>query len=323
MQLRGTDHDWFWGIDIGGTKIGVCVARGDGRVEARAQFATDHSIAGAELLRRAADELRELARGLPPPLALGAACPGPITKDGLFLDPPNMPRWHHLDAKATLQACVGVPVTTMNDANAGVLAEWLWGEARGADTAVFCTMSTGMGAGLIVGGALHQGRRGFAAEIGHLRLRADGPVGFGKRGSVEGFLSGPGIVQVAEQEARIALQVGEASALLRERALRSDLTTEEVCRLAQRGDAAAKRAVDRCAEQLGALCAILVDLLEPDVIVLGTIARAFPELFLPRAHEVLRREALAHSLPGLRLVPSQMDDRGDKQAIAAARYAGA
>ncbi len=322
MQLRGTEQDWFWGLDIGGTKIGLCIGHGDGRVERRSQFTTDHGVDGKATLQRAAAELVALARGLPAPLALGAACPGPITRDGRFLDPPNMPRWHQLDAAATLRACVGVPVTTMNDANAGVLAEWLWGDARGADTAVFCTMSTGMGAGLIVGGALHQGRHGFAAEIGHLRLSADGPIGFGKRGSVEGFLSGPGILQVAEQEARIALQVGEPSELLRSHTLRSDLTTEDVCRLALQGDTAARRATDRCADKLGELCAILVDVLEPDVIVLGTIARAYPELFLPRAQAVLQREALAHSLHDLRLVASQMQERGDKQALAAARYGG-
>ncbi len=322
MHLRGDDDDLFGGIDIGGTKIGVCVGRGDGTIVAARRFATDHARAPADLLAQALAELTELANQHGRPVALGAACPGPITVHGCFLDPPNMPRWHGFDLAAWLREHAEVPATTMNDANAGVLAEWLWGEAKGADTAVFCTMSTGMGAGLIVGGELHQGRHGFAAEIGHLRLAADGPVGFGKRGSVEGFLSGPGIVQVAEQEARIALQTGAPSLLLRDGRLRHDLDAEEVCRLARGGDVTAAAAIARCADRLGDLLAILVDVLEPEVIVLGTIAAGYPDLFLERARTRLRAEALTHSLAGLRVVATSLTDRGDRQAIAAARYAG-
>lgn len=323
MQLRGGDDDHFGGIDIGGTKIGVCIGRGDGRILGAHRFTTDHTMSPAAVLAQALAALDALATQHGAPSALGVACPGPITVAGRFLDPPNMPRWHGFDLAAWLRAHARTPATTMNDANAGVLAEWLWGAARGTDTAVFCTMSTGMGAGLIVGGELHQGRHGFAAEIGHLRLAADGPVGFGKRGSVEGFLSGPGIVQVAEQEARSALQTGAASALLRAGALRTDLTAEVVCAQARAGDATATAAVARCADKLGELLAILVDLLEPDVVVLGTIAAGYPDLFLARAWARLREEALAHSLANLRVEVTSLTDRGDRQAIAAARYIGA
>lgn len=321
MQLRGGDDDHFGGIDIGGTKIGVCLGRGDGRILGAHRFATDHTLGPSLVLAQALAALDALATQHGAPRALGVACPGPITVAGRFLDPPNMPRWHGFDLAAWLRAHTKTPATTMNDANAGVLAEWLWGAARGADTAVFCTMSTGMGAGLIVGGELHQGRTGFAAEIGHLRLAPDGPVGFGKRGSVEGFLSGPGIVQVAEQEAKIALQTGAATGLLHDGRVR-ELSAETVCGLARTGDAAAARAIARCADKLGELLAVLVDLLEPDVIVLGTIAASHPDLFLDRAWARLREEALAHSLAHLRVEVTSLTDRGDRQAIAAARYAG-
>lgn len=321
MHLRGGEDDHFGGIDIGGTKIGVCIGRGDGRIVDAHRFPTDHTVSPAVVLTQALAALDDLAARHGAPRALGVACPGPITVAGRFLDPPNMPRWHGFDLAAWLRAHSETPATTMNDANAGVLAEWLWGAARGADTAVFCTMSTGMGAGLIVGAELHQGRQGFAAEIGHLRLAPDGPAGFGKRGSVEGFLSGPGIVQVAVQEARIALQTGAATDLVHDGRLR-EFTAETVCALARTGDAAAARAIARCADKLGELLAVLVDLLEPDVIVLGTIAAGHPDLFLDRAWVRLREEALAHSLTHLRVEVTSLTDRGDRQAIAAARYAG-
>lgn len=316
--LRGTDQDLFCGLDIGGTKLGWCVGRGDGTLLACGHLphadARDPQDELGEALA-CLDSARQRLEDRRTPLALGVACPGPITLDGRFLDPPNMPSWHGFDLAAWLRAAQPLPVAAINDANAGVAAEVLWGGARGARHAAFCTMSTGMGAGLWLNGVLYPGARGFAGEIGHLRLADDGPVGFGKRGSVEGFLSGPGLVQLAEAEVRVALQTGAVTTL----ATRRPLLAEDVCVAATGGDAAARRAVERCADKLGALCALLVDLLDLEVIVLGTIATAHPGLFLPRARQVLAREALRHSLVGFELTTSPLQDRGHRQALAAAR----
>ncbi|MAE77582.1 MAG: sugar kinase [Planctomycetes bacterium] len=297
------------GIDIGGTKVSVCRGDASGRVHAAERFATPEADPALVL-----DECVARLAHFGACNAIGVACPGPfLAAEGAFLDPPNMPRWHGFELVEQLRARVSVPVAAMNDANALALAEWQWGAGIGVDTMVFFTMSTGMGAGLVIDGKLWQGRRGFAGEVGHWRLADDGPLGFGKRGSVEGFLSGPGIVQAAEAEARICLHNGESTRLIDE-----SLTAEIVCEAATSGDVAARRVTDACGRRLGQLMALLADLLEPELFVLGTIGTAHPDLFIPPALSVIEREALAHVREDLRVVPSALEARGDQSALAVA-----
>lgn len=304
-------------IDVGGTKIGWALGTGDGRVLASGRRETDPGARPEALLAEALAGIEALAaevdRGRP--AALGVACPGPFLQpEGRFLEVPNLPRWQGFALLDFLRSRFDGPVAARNDANAGALAEWRWGAGRGAESLVFLTMSTGMGAGLVLGGRLYEGRSGFAGEVGHLRLAPDGPVGFGKRGSVEGYLSGPGIVQVAASEVLRARQLGTATCLAD-----APITPAAVCEAARAGDPAAAAAIEVCGRRLGELCALLVDLLEPEVVVLGTIGSAYPDLFLPRARAVVDAEALPRSAAGLRLVPSGLEDRGNQSALAVAR----
>jgi glucokinase len=310
------------GVDIGGTKIGVSVGEADGRVLAHDRLPVDPLAPPEAVLDAALARLAALRGGLDVE-AIGCACPGPMSSaEGRFLDPPNMPRWHGFRLRDFLEARTGLPVAMVNDANASVLAEVWWGAAQGARTAVFFTMSTGMGAGLWIDGRLFEGPDDLAGEIGHIRLDPDGPVGFGKRGSVEGYLSGPGMAQLGRAEAQIALQVGEATALLAGGAVRPDLDAQVLCQLAAAGDPAALRAIGRSADALGRLAAMLTDLLNPDVFVLGTIGAAWPDLFIPRAEAVLAREAIPRAARRARLAPSTLGPRrGDLAALAAATRA--
>jgi glucokinase len=224
-----------------------------------------------------------------------------------------MPRWQFFTVGEWLDQRLPGPGAFMNDANASVLAEVLWGAAQGAHSAVFLTMSTGMGAGLWLDDRLYEGPRALAGEIGHLRLRADGPVGFGKRGSVEGYLSGPGIVQVAAAELLVCRQTGVATALGEDA-----ITAERVCALARAGDSAALAVLDRCGAELGNLCAMLADLLDPEVIVLGTIGSAAFDLWEPRARAAMAAEAIPGSGRRVALRPSGLTDRGNQAALAVA-----
>jgi glucokinase len=312
-----------WGLDIGGTKIGVCIGNAAGEVLAGERFPAA-SLDPRAALEQALARLRAL-QALHPgeaPLALGVACPGPMSsREGRFLDPPNMPAWHRFAVREELLRLGAPHVRLMNDANAGALAESLWGAARGASTSIFFTMSTGMGAGLVIGGRLYEGPDDLAGEIGHLRLDPDGPVGFGKRGSVEGYLSGPGLVQLGEAEARIARQRGETTRLWPLTHEHPRFDAEELCRAAASGDPAAKRATDRAADALGRLMSLLTDLLNPEVFVLGTIGTAYPELFLPGARSVLEREALPRAVERVKILTSTLGaERGMKQALAAALF---
>lgn len=303
-------------IDIGGTKLGWALGTPEGQVLASGKRPTDPCAAPEPALAAMLEDLAAAAaaRG-ETPAAYGVAVPGPFLQpEGRFLEVPNLPGWHGFGLTEHLTAALGdVPFQARNDANAGALAEWRWGAGRGADTVLFLTMSTGMGAGFVLEGRLLEGPLGFAGEIGHLRLSADGPVGFGKRGSVEGYLSGPGMLQVAGQEILACIQTGTTTELSG-----VELSPRTLCEAAERGDSAATAAVARIATKLGELCALLTDLLNPDVIVVGTIGSAYPDLFLPTAMDVVRREALPRAAQHVRLVPSGLADRGNQSALAVA-----
>lgn len=307
------------GIDIGGTKIGLAVGDGSGALKRKTVLKTDPKRPPDDLLDEALDRLLDLSGQIgEAPRACGLACPGPLSYErGCLLNVPNLPLWQGYAILEHVRRRVGCPVAMMNDANAAVLAEHRFGAARDVRNAVFLTMSTGLGAGLLLDGRVYEGTLALAGEVGHVRLRDDGPVGFGKRGSAEGFLSGPGMVQLARQEILAFRQRGRTTALEDDEAL----TPERICREARGGDAAALAVTDRVGEELGRLCAILVDLLNPDVIVLGTIGAAWPDLFIPRAREVLEEEAIEAAAKAVRIVPSQLEDRGHLAALAVALLA--
>ncbi|MEQ8765309.1 MAG: ROK family protein [Planctomycetota bacterium] len=308
-----------YGIDIGGTKIGVCFGDEDGNLLATDRLDTDPAATpdvllrqAWELLNRAASEVEgEGAR------AVGIACPGPMSsKEGRFLDPPNMPTWHGFEVQRFIEELSGLPVALMNDANASVLAEVAWGGAQGTRNAIFLTMSTGMGAGLYLNGDVFEGPDDLAGEIGHLRLDANGPVGFGKAGSVEGYLSGPGMTQVARNELLAATQRGERSKLHDH----ETVGPPELFAAAREDDPVALRAVDRIGEALGRLMSILTDLFNPEVIVLGTIGTAQYDLLVPRARRVLEAEAIPRAVERMRIEPSPLGEkRGHLTALAIAK----
>ena len=302
-------------IDIGGTKLGWALGTKEGEVLVSGQRPTDPNAPPEPALAQLLDDLHAAAEDHGrPPISYGFAVPGPFLQpEGRFLEVPNLPAWQGFGLVEHLRGVLDAPFVAGNDANAGALAEWRWGAGRGAESVVFLTMSTGMGAGMVLGGRVIDGPLGFAGEIGHIRLSLDGPVGFGKRGSVEGYLSGPGMVQVAQQEVIACTQAGSQTVLAE-----GELTPIRLCEAAREKDLAALAAVERIAQKLGELCALLTDLLNPDVIVVGTIGSAYPDLFLGPAMEVVRREALQLAARHVRLVPSGLTDRGPQSALALA-----
>jgi glucokinase len=285
--MTATTH--AFGIDVGGTKIGLCLGDLHGNVIDRLRLETASDRSPQSILAESIAWLRDsAARHRVTPSVIGVASPGPLDMHaGRMLEVPNMPLWQGFPLRDHLREHADLPAHVMNDANASALAEWYWGAAKGSDTAVFLTMSTGMGAGLILGGRLFEGPLGLAGEIGHIRLSEDGPVGFGKRGSVEGYLSGPGIVQLGATEVLASRQCGRRTALAQ-----GELTAQRILDCAREGDEAARNVVRIAGEKLGRLCAMLVDLLNPDVIVLGTIGTAHFDLFEPLAREWIDAEAI-------------------------------
>ncbi len=283
----------YLGVNVGGTTCSVSRGSVAGGIEARESF-PNPGEAGATLAR-----IVELVRALrdDPVAACGISCGGPLDAErGLVLSPPNLPGWDRIEIVRIVSEAAGKPAFLMNDANAGALAEWYADGAR-ARGLVFLTCGTGMGAGLVLGGRLIEGVSGDAGEAGHLRLTPEGPVGYHKAGSFEGWCSGGGFRQLHGVDAK------------------------EAAARARTGDPAALEMFRGFGRKLGAGLALLVDMLNPDRIVLGGIYMRAHDLIDGTMEEVLRAEALPRSLAACRIVPSVCgDDIGDMAALAAAEY---
>ena len=189
------------GLDIGGTKCAVLLADVEEQIEVvrKLRFETRAELgfeyARCKLLEAAEALIRESEV---PVQAIGVSCGGPLnSRAGVVQSPPNLPGWDDVPIVKILEDAFGIPAFLQNDANACALVEWKYGAGRGCENMVFLTMGTGMGAGIIADGRLLRGARDMAGEVGHLRLEKDGPVGYGKAGSFEGFTSGGGIARLA------------------------------------------------------------------------------------------------------------------------------
>ncbi len=316
------------GIDIGGTKCAVVLGRpsGDGiALVAKERFPTPPTPALALERIVAALEalLAEQAEGAPG--AIGVSCGGPLdSRAGLVLSPPNRPGWDRVDVLAPLRARFGVPAALQNDANACALAEWKWGAGRGCRNLIFLTFGTGMGAGLILDGRLYAGTNDLAGEVGHIRLEPDGPVGYGKAGSFEGFCSGGGIANLARALAEQRLAAGSPPAYCPTPADLPQITAETVGLAARQGDPAALEVYRIAGSALGRGLAVLVDILNPERIVIGSIFGRQQALLEPPALETLRAEALPGALAVCAIVPAGLGEQvGDFASLAIASEAAA
>lgn len=305
------------GFDIGGTKCAVCRGNADGEVAERLAFPTpDGPEAAISAMVQAARDL-ELCHGTA--RALGMVCGGPLdAAGGSILSPPNLPGWDEVQIVREMEEEFGIPVQLENDANAGALAEWRHGAGRGTQTMVFCTMGTGFGCGLIVDGKLFSGANGYAGEIGHIRLAESGPEGFGKAGSVEGFCGGSGIARLTSIRLEEWREAGNHSIL----EAQSPLNTAQVAAAADAGDKLARRVFEEVGERLGQTLAMVVDLLNPERVVLGSIFVRCESRLRPPMEKTLRREALPEALKACRVVPAELGERiGDVAALCIAEKA--
>ncbi len=308
------------GVDIGGTKIAVVVGTARGEVIAREQLATEPLLGPEDACDRIAQAASRVSEGLELHEVVGVSAPGPLSsRGGRFLNPPNMPSWHGFEITAALESRLERSVRLMNDANASALAEWRFGAGKGTETMIFFTMSTGMGAGLIIGGQLHEGPDDMAGEVGHSRLERDGPVGFGRRGSLEGYCSGPGMAQLTVLRL-IAARHDERDSVLFH--LDKDfrlVDARDLGTAAKGGDAVALGVLKEVGKRLGQFSAQVVDLLNPEVIVVGTIGRVLHEYILPAARREI--DGLAHpsSARRVELRPAALGEQtGDLAAVCAA-----
>jgi glucokinase len=305
---RGESAHWVLGFDIGGTKTAALAGNLDGQILDRIAFASqpergfdpmwdDIVAAGRGLIGR---------HGLPE--SIGVSIGGPLDAvTGIIYSPPNLPGWDKTPLKQMLEHEFGVPAEVEHDAKACALAEWLFGAARGKRNVVFLTFGTGLGAGLILDGRLYRGASDVAGEVGHWRMAPDGPLVYGKRGSWEGFSSGSGIAALARAMGTDVFP--------------PDVSAADVVERARAGDVAALEVVERASGRLGEGLALLVDLLNPEMIVLGSLAVRAGDLILPIARRVMWEEALPQGVAACEVVPAALGDQiGDVAALCPVVY---
>ncbi len=312
------------GVDIGGTKTAVVLCSEPPAILKRVAFPTlpehgpEHALT---LIRQTIHQMIQTHRLRPEQIeAIGISCGGPLDrKRGVIQSPPNLPSWTDVPIVDVMKKEFGIECRLENDANAGAVAEHRFGAGQGVQNMIFLTMGTGLGAGIIIGGRLYHGSSDMAGEIGHVRLTAAGPVGYNKAGSVEGWASGGGMAQAATERVLAAMEKGEITSLVGQMATNRILTAKDVADAARQGDELARQIVCSTGSRLGEALAILVDLLNPELIVIGGIAMRMGESLLAPARAAMKREALPASAQACRIVPAALGERiGDIAAACVA-----
>lgn len=315
------------GVDIGGTKCAVVLGKGeileniDGFIIDKISFPTNvergYKIIIDEIIEKINTLLKKHNIKINELLGIGISCGGPLNSNkGTINCPPNLPDWDNVPIVSILSERFNTKVILHNDANACAVAEWRFGAGKNTDNMVFLTFGTGMGAGLILDGKLYSGTNDMAGEVGHIRLAKTGPVGYGKFGSFEGFCSGGGIKNLAIITAKEYLKNKKTSILFKNESDLENLTAKSVALALKENDEFALEVYNKCAVYLGRGLSVIIDILNPEKIVIGSIYERNQEFFLPRITEVIKSEALKESYSVCEIVPAKLGDSiGDFAAL--------
>lgn len=281
----------YIGIDIGGSKCSVVSGDLSANILKKVKINTTTFEDTIYNLMHILEKMMT-----PEVRSIGISCGGPLDSEkGLILSPPNLPGWDSIPIVDMLQQKFGIPAYLQNDANACAIAEWKFGAGQGYKNVIFLTFGTGMGAGLILNGRLYSGICDMAGEIGHVRIYENGHTGYGKNGAFEGYCSGSGIAQYG---------LGSA---------------KEVAEKALAGDREAINVFCKVGEDLGKGLSILIDLLNPEIIIIGSIYARATRLIEPSMRRMMAREALSRNLDAVQIVPAQLGEAiGDIAALCVA-----
>jgi glucokinase len=315
------DH-YYLGIDIGGTKCAVIAGTGDMKILKKTGFPTetgkgpDHAI---NLLLNAASEIVKTL-GHENLKSIGISCGGPLDSiKGIIQSPPNLPGWDNLPVVQLFGDMFKVPVYLQNDANACALAEWKFGAGKGTQNMIFLTFGTGMGGGIIINGKLYSGTNDLAGEVGHLRLDDDGPRAYGKKGSFEGYCSGTGIALLARQIVSEKFALKQTVSFCDNHDNIDKITARDVAEAAFAGDKTAIKILEISGEYLGKGLSLLIDILNPQMIVIGSIYTRCRQFIEPACLEIVRKEALEPARVVCSIVPAALGEEvGDYASLSVA-----
>ena len=285
------------GVDIGGTKISVSVGTTNAQIIDKVIFATKFCL--EETLNTLKEIILNFTSKYSSIIGVGVSCGGPLNSElGVIVSPPNLPNWRDVPICSLISSWVHLPTFLENDASACALAEWKWGAGIGIANLVFLTFGTGMGAGLILNNTLYRGTSGLAGEVGHIRLHENGPIGYGKKGSFEGFCSGGGLSRNYENH------------------FSEYKSGKQICEDARSGSIQALEIINESARYLGYGLSIILDILNPEMIIIGSIYTRDMDLFNEEMMRVIEKEALPESKKNCLIVPSVLKENlGDLAAI--------
>ena len=307
------------GIDIGGTKCAVVLGKGEipdnisNFIIDKIKFPTNVNRGYNEIIKEILSEADELLKRNNVKntelIGVGISCGGPLnSKKGVIMCPPNLPDWDNVPIVNIVSEHFGVKAILHNDANACAVAEWRFGAGRGYQNLVFLTFGTGMGAGLILDGKLYTGTNDGAGEVGHIRLSENGPEGYGKKGSFEGFCSGGGIKKLAELTAIEYLRENKKSSLFKSEADFFNLTAANIAKAMYEGDEFATAVYKKCAEYLGRGLSVIIDIINPEAIVIGSIFERNEEFFQSEIKEIIENEALTDNVKSCKILSAELGD---------------
>jgi glucokinase len=270
--VTASDGRLVVGVDIGGTKIAAGLVDSAGHIVFQTRtpmIANDGAEGGLSAVKSAIESLfTNGARAQGAVGGIGICSPGPLDpKTGVVINPPNLPCWRNFPLAAEISRIYRVPVRVDNDANAAGLAEVLWGAGRGYHNVFYATIGTGIGTAILFDGAIYHGRTGAAAEGGHMSIDYRGPVcACGKPGCIEALASGPAIARRAREKLKES-----QSSMMRDLASGNvELVSSEIVgRAYDEGDAVAAEVLRETVELLTLWLGNLVDLLEPDIMIIG------------------------------------------------------
>jgi len=281
----------YLGLDIGGTKSAVVVGYSDGNLIDRIEFPSQAKDGFEPMYERLTTNAENMIEKYQEISSIGVSIGGPLdAKNGIIKSPPNLPGWDNIPLKRLLENEFKLPVHVDHDAGACALAEYYWGAGKDAHSVVYLTCGTGFGMGLVINGAIYYGANGHNCEIGHARFADDGPMAFGKAGCYESFCSGVSIGRIATWKFP-EIWPEEAD-------------PKEIGAMAAKGYAEAQKVININAAAVGQTCALLADMLFPEIIILGSLALHLGDTWTDKVKNVFNDEVLPDAAESCKIMPS-------------------
>lgn len=310
-RCRDVSDQIIAGIDFGGTKIVALVATADGRMIGDARLPTLVSKGTEAVINDIVLAVKKAAAkagvSMDKVRGAGIAANGPIdNKEGIITEPPNLPGWRNVALARILTERLGMPAWLENDANCQALAEHEYGAGRGFRNMIFMTISTGVGAGIIIDNKLYSGATGGAGEIGHLIVAPNGRAcGAGHPGCLEAYASGTGIVN----RARELIRAGGLPRVASFAEQNPPLSAETVHMAAQQGESEAMEIITTAGRYLGMGLASVINVFNPEAIVLGGGLINIGDDLLNTARQATKERAFKQNWRDVRIIEGELGER--------------